>query len=519
MNLDSIHRLIEETQIFQMQQSLIKSRSCTVAPGSSPKDTCNTCLPLHEPQSHAIHNVCARALHTNEWDICEELRLRELEEVKARAAQMEKTMRWWSDCTANWREKWSKVRAERNSAREESRQLRIKLEMAMKELNEQRKKQSPPLQKEPLAADVTWDLKPLGFVGLSSERGDELPARSQACEHMAECLVRRQSSVGESVNNKENVVINPLRLNEEMKSNLDSPDLFKKCGSGNCAVKPELRLQAISLPLETEVTDMSTLQVHLDDFQKILWKERKMRAALEKQVAQLESELSLWKRKYGELNESKPPSVPEVWEHDETNQLSGQLEEESESQNSKGEVVCEERWCLERLQAENTLEWDKREIIEMEKQGPERENRRLKVQVNEMEELPVGKCRASSNSQGPDFNTSQIEPPEKGKELLALQHGYYKLSRQYHAKMAELTYANSLLAEHEAEVKTLRFQVEELKQKLNQKEDELGDSLNQIHKLQKSLDEQKETNGNLEVEIKHLQNRGGGSWKWKKNAS
>ncbi|XP_058532856.1 coiled-coil domain-containing protein 102B isoform X5 [Ochotona princeps] len=415
MNLDSIHRLIEETQIFQMQQSLIKSRSCTVAPGSSPKDTCNTCLPLHEPQSHATHNVCARSLHTNEWDICEELRLRELEEVKARAAQMEKTMRWWSDCTANWREKWSKVRAERNSAREESRQLRIKLEMAMKELNEQRKKQSPLLQKDPSAADVTRDLKPLGLVGLSSEHGDELPAGSQAWEHTAECLVRRQCSVGESGNNK----------------------------------------------------------VHLDDFQKILWKERKMRAALEKQVAQLESELSLWKWKYEELNESEPPNVPEV----------------------------------ERLQAENTLEWDKREKIEMEKQGPERENRRLKVQVKEMEEPLVGKCGASSNSQDPEFNTPQIEPQEKGKELLALQHGYYKPSRQYDAKMAELTHASNLLAEHEAEVKTLRFQVEELKQKLHQKEDELGDSLNQIHKLQKSLDEQKETNGNLEVEIKHLQNR------------
>jgi len=33
-----------------------------------------------------------------------------LEEARARAAQMEKTMRWWSDCTANWREKWSKVK-------------------------------------------------------------------------------------------------------------------------------------------------------------------------------------------------------------------------------------------------------------------------------------------------------------------------------------------------------------------------------------------------------------------------
>lgn len=40
-----------------------------------------------------------------------ELRLRELEEARARAAQMEKTC-----ALANWREKWSKVRAERGGA-------------------------------------------------------------------------------------------------------------------------------------------------------------------------------------------------------------------------------------------------------------------------------------------------------------------------------------------------------------------------------------------------------------------
>lgn len=44
-----------------------------------------------------------------EWEAKEAHRQRELEEARARAAQMEKTMRWWSDCTANWREKWSKV--------------------------------------------------------------------------------------------------------------------------------------------------------------------------------------------------------------------------------------------------------------------------------------------------------------------------------------------------------------------------------------------------------------------------
>lgn len=55
---------------------------------------------------------------------------RELEEARARTAQMEKTMRWWSDCTANWREKWSKAREERNQAREECRRLRSELDVS-----------------------------------------------------------------------------------------------------------------------------------------------------------------------------------------------------------------------------------------------------------------------------------------------------------------------------------------------------------------------------------------------------
>lgn len=51
-----------------------------------------------------------------------------MEEAKARATQMEKTMKWWSDCTASWREKWSQVRDERNKAREDLKHLRQKLE-------------------------------------------------------------------------------------------------------------------------------------------------------------------------------------------------------------------------------------------------------------------------------------------------------------------------------------------------------------------------------------------------------
>lgn len=37
-------------------------------------------------------------------------------------------MKWWADCTANWREKWSNVRDERNKCREEVRRTRTQLE-------------------------------------------------------------------------------------------------------------------------------------------------------------------------------------------------------------------------------------------------------------------------------------------------------------------------------------------------------------------------------------------------------
>lgn len=36
---------------------------------------------------------------------------------------MEKTMRWWSDCTSNWKQKWSTVRQERNALRAQLKEI------------------------------------------------------------------------------------------------------------------------------------------------------------------------------------------------------------------------------------------------------------------------------------------------------------------------------------------------------------------------------------------------------------
>ncbi|KAK4474559.1 hypothetical protein MN116_001702 [Schistosoma mekongi] len=55
---------------------------------------------------------------------------KELEEARSRATQLEKTMRWWSDCTASWREKWASLRDERNYLRDKLNSTQKSLENA-----------------------------------------------------------------------------------------------------------------------------------------------------------------------------------------------------------------------------------------------------------------------------------------------------------------------------------------------------------------------------------------------------
>ncbi|KAI1721699.1 coiled-coil domain-containing protein [Ditylenchus destructor] len=82
-------------------------------------------------------NLFARAVSRSQnidWDLCEIVRIQELNETRQRAAQMENTMRWWSQCTAAWRDKWNNVRNERNRAREDANRLRLALRETREEI-------------------------------------------------------------------------------------------------------------------------------------------------------------------------------------------------------------------------------------------------------------------------------------------------------------------------------------------------------------------------------------------------
>eukprot|EP00062_Callorhinchus_milii_P026871 gi/632989503/ref/XP_007883683.1/ PREDICTED: coiled-coil domain-containing protein 102A-like [Callorhinchus milii] len=128
---------------------------------------------------------------------------------------------------------------------------------------------------------------------------------------------------------------------------------------------------------------------------------------------------------------------------------------------------------MERLQAENTAEWGKRERLETEKLNLERENKKLRAQIEDLEEVLAKKRKQAASALDTDLKSIQTELFEKNKELSDLRHIHAKLKKQYQEKMAELVHANRRVEQHEAEVKKLRLRVEELKKELAQAEDEV----------------------------------------------
>lgn len=445
-------------------------------------------------------------LADGDWESREELRLRELEEARARAAQMEKTMRWWSDCTANWREKWSKVRAERNRAREEVRQLRQRLDALTKELAGARRERHEAQGECEARGRELARLR--GGRGGDKTRGDEPepeqePVRDVGCE---------RPSVASS---------QELELMESLlKSRAEEPEGCWEARSVNTGGtrSNSSRQERSRLPwedtvsTEEEASKLTALRLRLDESQKVLLKEREDKLALSRNIEKLEGELSQWKIKYEELSKTKQEMLKQLnilkeTHQDELGRMSEDLEDELGARSNMDRKMAELRGEMERLQAENAAEWGRRERLETDRLGLERENKKLRAQVGDLEEALARRRRQTASALDCDLRASQAALFEKNKELADLKHVHGKLKKQLQEKVAELAHANRRVEQHEAEVKKLRLRVEELKKELAQAEDELDEAHNQARKLQRSLDEQTEQSENLQVQLEHLQSR------------
>lgn len=445
-------------------------------------------------------------LADGDWESREELRLRELEEARARAAQMEKTMRWWSDCTANWREKWSKVRAERNRAREEVRQLRQRLDTLTKELaGARRERQEAQGECEARGRELARLRGAHGTVdkthdGPDPERehepvrdvGAERPPGSQELD-LVENLLKSRPEEPEGCWDTYSVAAGASRASSGRQDRNRLP--WEDTGG-----------------TEEDASKLTALRLRLDESQKVLLKEREDKLALSRSIEKLEGELSQWKMKYEELSKTKQEmlkqlSILKETHQDELGRMSEDLEDELGARSSMDRKMAELRGEMERLQAENAAEWGRRERLETEKLGLERENKKLRAQVGDLEEALARRRRQNASALDCDLRASQAALFEKNKELADLKHVHGKLKKQFQEKVAELAHANRRVEQHETEVKKLRLRVEELKKELAQAEDELDEAHNQARKLQRSLDEQTELSENLQVQLEHLQSR------------
>ena len=189
--------------------------------------------------------------------------------MKLRAAQMEKTMRWWSDCTANWREKWSKVRNERNKAREEARQLRAKLETAAKECA-QLKRQQQELRKQLESGSTPHSERDRTSVASSgSQKSGDLEN-----QNMIDHIPERDSATCPTIPGVDEQTFVDKLLSKQKEEECISPHPEKKKSGRR---KEEKERKKAESKVENDVHDfqkLAVLQVKLEEAMKEVHKER-----------------------------------------------------------------------------------------------------------------------------------------------------------------------------------------------------------------------------------------------------
>ncbi|XP_064083375.1 coiled-coil domain-containing protein 102A-like isoform X4 [Macrobrachium nipponense] len=671
---------------------------------SSRRSAAQVPVPGAHPHSTPPHTHESVSLPYH-WHDKQELIQRELEEARARATQMEKTMRWWSDCTANWREKWSKVRSERNKAREEVRILRGRLEASQRETSVLRREKNdletqvahlsephgirprkddvinkptdirdqvtnnkeesperdgstpvrptaPQTEMEKLSSDELQFIRDakntnfslleemFGSHGVGVQPGDdgivrnieedgpdreELVQRavenvcvyvhkaSEASRLREKCCAGREvkdlicdeylkeNSVKEFPDNshqpqRENDVeekLNDRQLHEQSEMFKDS-SVLPPAGSSNsssqpspshrisvmsdplpdtCHVNP--RISAVSDPMsevcggsecseggyedsvrndritsgreasrrgwrtssgcsgnginsmvsgsvmdDTGITpeqesleqQVTMLKLRLDEATKTIQAERDEKLVLHRESSKWQAEANELRSRLDDIRASRQEAVKELvslrsQHQKEVQTLQLEMLDEASSRECVDRRLADLRAELERLQEENAAEWGRRERLESEKLAMERENKKLRAQVRDLEERLDKRTKMAAST--PDSDVAQLkqEIADKFKELSELKHAHAKLKKVLADKSVELQHCSRRADQYESEVKRLRARVDELKKELAASEDEVDAASNNIRKLQRANDEMQETVENLEVQVEHLQSR------------
>ncbi|CAG9570811.1 unnamed protein product [Danaus chrysippus] len=294
----------------------------------------------HRPRRD--HDGSSIRYTNSDWEAKEVLYQRELDESRARATQMEKTMRWWSDCTANWREKWSKVRNERNKAREEAKQFKNKADALAKELAAIKTEKT---DLEQQLIELKKDNETLLSIGESRIVSGELTADD-----------------GVELRRKNHGYVSPNEQSMRQRASLDSH-----------------KFSNVDNVLANKLSEM---RLRLDEACKSLQSEKDQKTYLLSKIETLTAELHDTKM---ELTHNDR-TLGSDSSHSEVERLQNELQDEIAAKQVLEEKIAEYKMEIERLKSENTIQWSKRELLETENIAILRDNKKLYSQVCELRE-------------------------------------------------------------------------------------------------------------------------------------
>ncbi|KAJ8667269.1 hypothetical protein QAD02_008931 [Eretmocerus hayati] len=460
-------------------------------------------------REHNVSSPGSPRYADSEWEVKEFQTLlhKELEEAKARAAQMEKTMRWWSDCTANWREKWCEVRDERNKARKEAKVLKVKLEIAVKDLNTYKhESQELELQNTQLKREMEkvhmflskhagqLDQKLISFLETDSQLksalgiDDILDLHNNTDRSGSLTPASSKKEFSRSKSPPKDSLDRQNSSDKDAEDSLQDRNVPKDCGDSQRISSPsthEKRLSQIETTSdEVLLQKMSMLNLKLEETTKTLKAEKEEKSSLHRVVKKLRGEVAHLTQKCEKLQNSRSEAIKELLEMKsrcEEGSHSSQADSIDEMNEREGldHRLSELQQELERLQSENAAEWGKRERLETEKISLERENKQLRSELRELQESstrrprPISGCGAVGIAL--DANAQlEHELLERGKELA-------KLRKQIAERTTELSHASRRYEQYESEVRRVRGRVDELKRELAAVQDEL-DAANEANR-------------------------------------
>ncbi|TRY72433.1 hypothetical protein TCAL_08143 [Tigriopus californicus] len=470
---------------------------------------------------------------------------REVDELRARCAQMEKTMRWWSDCTANWRDKWSKVRSERNRYKDELKRVQSKMESQAHEINKLKHERdqaranlelSSNEPSSPQGSNTSFRIfKKPSYVGnrdqgcqTETARGSEVSkteAQSQtegpnpgpcSIDDMdfdltvtsANYMVNGPKKPIPGMRGPEVEVLSPASVDSGVPQSLESQS-EKTFQDEDCNQISRFLNDAMTLAGSEHAT---MLKFRLDEALKTVDAERRDKSELLSEIESLHSQVTAVESQCDELRIARQETSRDLLlarnqGQEQIRSLQLQLEDQLAKKNNLDQIIGHLREELERLQSENAEEWGRRERLQTEKQNVERENRKLRMQIDELRERNRRLTAQTNEHTSGELNRLQAQVQSSSHELVELRHAHNRIRKALAEKSEELVHWQRKSDSFEKEVKKLRQRIEELKKELGRAEDELDSEANTIRRLQRSNEELLGQAEGYQVQIEHLTSR------------